>query len=325
MSNERNFPFVTIIIVNYNGLSVLKKCLESLANTTYPNYQTIIVDNKSIDGSVDYIKSKYPQHTLILMDQNEGFAKANNIGVKSSDAKYVVFLNNDTIVTSNWLQELVTTVERDAEIQVGQSLLLQMDGKIDSSGDFATIRGLAYNSKKHPFTEPRIILSARGAAMLVKRDFFLSAGGFDEDYFTSFEDVNFGWKTWILGYKVVMVPSSIVYHISSYTTSQMNELMTFHGLKNQLSLISTHFEKGRAISNVGWMFAFLILKSLVARLSRKGTHSKVSRRAAIKAIIWYFINLRGIYKKHEELNKHRKRSTNELIRLGLLTKNMQDQ
>jgi hypothetical protein len=102
--------------------------------------------------------------------------------------------------------------------------------------------------------------------------------------------------------------------------------MTFHGLKNQLSLVSTHFEKGRAVSNIVWMFASLIVRFFaLTLLGRKSTVSKVSRKAAIKAILWYFGNLGLIYKKHKELNKRRKRSTNELIRLGFLTENIQDQ
>jgi GT2 family glycosyltransferase len=264
---------------------------------------------------------------VIALDENKGFAIANNIGTNGADGKYLAFLNNDTIVTPNWLNELVSVMESDDCVAITQSRLLRLDGEVDSTGDFATHLGRVYNSTKDRFDEPRKILSARGAAMLVRKTFFLAEGGFDKDYFVSFEDVEIGWKAWILGYKVLMVPNSLVYHKAGSTTSNMSSLMSFHGLKNHLSLISTHFEGTTAIRNLAIVSAILFA-SLIKLIIKRGDESRaftVDKKAAINAVFWYLQNLTSIWNKHRALNARRKISTKELIGFGLITKRINDQ
>lgn len=324
---KKQLPLVSIIIVNYNGKHLIERCLSSVITTDYPNYEIIVVDNNSTDGSIAVISEKFPSCRLIPLDKNMGFAIANNIGAKNAMGDYIVFLNNDTFVTATWIRELVSVMEKDDSIVISQSLLLRPDGSIDSSGDFATKYGRTYNSKRIDNLNIRDILSARGAAMMARKDFFLSIGGFDDDYFISFEDVELGWKAWILGYRVVMVPHSIVYHDGGTTTSKLSALMTYHGLKNQLSLITTHYEKPIAIRNLlilliqlSKSFLFLLLK-----ISKGSESLTIDKRSAIKAAIWYMKNQPLIWKKHRLLNQKRRRSTAMLMKLGLITSNLRDQ
>jgi len=170
------YPLVSIIIVNYNGKKNLEKCLEALFKIDYKNYEVIIVDNNSSDESVEYIKN-YPSIKLIELEENFGYAEPNNIGAKKANGNFLIFLNNDTIVSSKFLSELICAADQHLDVAIFQSLLLKPNNEIDSSGDFIDVYGRAYNSKKKPqkITE---ILSARGAAMMIRKKVFSDLKGF---------------------------------------------------------------------------------------------------------------------------------------------------
>lgn len=314
-------PFVSIIIVNYNGRHLIETCLSSVINTNYPNFEIIVVDNHSTDDSVAIVRNKFSSCKVIQLEKNMGFAIANNIGTKNAKGDYFVFLNNDTYVTPEWIRELVMVMEKDHTIAISQSLLLRPDGSVDSSGDFATRYGRTYSSKKLGFTKNREILSARGAAMIVRKTFFLQLNGFDEDYFISFEDVELGWKAWILGYRVVMVPTSIVYHEGGATTNGMSPVMTFNGLKNQLSLITTHFEGAYAMRNLIAVLSqyFFGLLHLLFIQSNDKYQFEIDKPSALKAVFWYVRYLPRIWNKHSTIRSLRRRSTKELIQMSLIT------
>lgn len=321
-------PIASIVIVNYNGSNMLKECLDSLLCTDYPAFETVVVDNNSTDNSLEMIKKYYPSCKVIQLPENRGFAVGNNIGASYATGEYLVFLNNDTVVTPDWLKEILVVLENDKSIAIAQSmLLLASEDGVDSSGDFATKHGRTYNSRRQGFSSPREILSARGAAMAIRKSVFEELGGFDKDYFISFEDVELGWKAWICGYKVVMSPKSIVYHKSGSTMSKMSTMMTFHGLKNQLSLITTHFETGLAIRNLVIVLSSLFFSfiGLMFNVGRGKQSFSIDKKAAVKAVIWYLQNLPSIWKKHSRLNATRKRSTSDLVDLGLITKKLDDQ
>src|SRR5207253_9076023 len=147
-------------------------------------------------------------------------------------------INNDTIVTKDWLSELVKPVtENDKQVAIAQSLLLLgQDGEIDSSGDFIDKFGRPYSSKLRNAPNGREILSARAASMIVRKEVFWKLGGFDEDFFASFEDVHLGWNAWIAGYKVVLASNSIVYYFVGQTVKNLKHIMNFHSMKNQVCI-----------------------------------------------------------------------------------------
>ena len=142
-----NLPLVSIIIVNFNGKTHLKKCLDSLEKVNYSNFETILVDNNSTDGSVEFVTKNYSDVIIIKLNQNKGYAEPNNIGAHLAKGDYLLFLNNDTIVTPEFIFEMIKVSEKDETIAMCQSLLLKPDGSIDSSGDFIDEIGVVYNSK----------------------------------------------------------------------------------------------------------------------------------------------------------------------------------
>lgn len=326
-----NDSFISIIIVNYNGKRHLENCLKSLMAIDYKKFEVILVDNNSTDDSIEFVKSNYPSVTLLKLDKNYGFAEPNNKGTKIAKGNYFLFLNNDTIVDPNFISEMVKVLENDSKIGICQSLLLKPDGTIDSSGDFIDEIGVVYNSKKQ-VEQVREISSARGAAMMVKRSVFEKIGGFDEKFFVSFEDVDFCWRAWIMGYRIVLVPKSVVYHGVGQTIQKLKSDIEFHGLKNQISIKITNFESYLVVKN---LFLFLtkygfkefriwIDYKLKGHTSIKATDyeetiaEKHSLNNVLKSIGWIIRNSGYLYKKHKMVNSSRLLSTKALQEMNIL-------
>tara|TARA_B110000495_G_scaffold138225_1_gene121263 strand:- start:406 stop:1398 length:993 start_codon:yes stop_codon:yes gene_type:complete len=328
-----NFPMVSIIIVNYDGKKLLEKCLESLFKVDYKNIEVILVDNNSTDGTIEYVTKNHPSIILIKLDTNKGFAEPNNIGSKIAKGDYLLFLNNDTIVTSNFISEMIKVIENDKKIGICQSLLLKPDESIDSSGDFIDGLGVVYNSKTE-IDEIREISSARGASMLIRKKIFYELGGFDKKFFVSFEDVDLGWRTWILGYSVVVVPKSIVHHIGSQTINKFNSKIAFHGFKNQISMKLTNFESSLVLQKILSFFIIYGLRELriwfdykikgytnfTATDYESTTAQKPSFKIIAQSIFWILQNLSYLYRKHKKVNSTRVYSTRHLEQIKIIKK-----
>lgn len=313
---------VSIIIVNYNGKKHLEKCLNSLLQIKYQNYEIIIVDNHSTDGSIELIMQRYPQVKLIELEKNCGFAEPNNIAAKTANGKYLHFLNNDTIVSPDFLGELVKAMEQDPNIAISQSMLLRPDETVDSGGDYIDTLGRAYSSKKRP-EQIQPILSARGASMMVRQDIFWNLGGFDKEFFATFEDVDIGWRAWISGYQVIIVPKSIVYHVGGQTIKEINSLIRFHGIKNSLVLRLTNFEFFNTSKSIIMLFFVIVMRKIfgVAVIKDPEINPPLpSFSAIIQGMVWVMKNSGYIITKRNKINSQRICSTQDLINKGIITK-----
>jgi len=315
-------PLVSIIIVNYNGKTYLEECLSSLEKIDYKNYEIILVDNNSTDTSVEYVKNTYPSITIIKLNRNYGFAEPNNIGAKNAKGDYLLFLNNDTTVNPNFISEMVNVLEQDPQIAICQSLLLKPNGEVDSSGDFVDTLGRAYSSKNKE-NEVKKILSARGASMMVRKDSFWDLGGFDKRFFASFEDVDLGWRAWIWGYKIVLVPNSIVYHKGGQTVKQHLSEVRFHGVKNSLIIRLTNFETGLATSSIFKTLGVILFRKSFG-ISPVEEHEEIfplpSVKIILRGVMWVAKNFGYVLAKRKNVNSRRKRTTKDLLNLGLITK-----
>lgn len=312
-------PLVSVIIVNFNGRRHLERCLESLMQADYENFEVILVDNGSCDGSVEFVEEKYPQIKIKKLEKNYGFAEPNNIGAKIASGEFLLFLNNDTVVTPNFIAELVNTTNQDPQIAICQSMLLKPNGDVDSGGDFVDTLGRAYSSKNRP-TDTRYILSARGASMIVRKDVFWKLGGFDESYFASFEDVELGWKAWLWGYKVIVVPKSIVYHLGAKTVEHMSETISFHGIKNNIQLRLTNFDFSDSIKSILSILAMIIVTKLFkTSFAKTYVQLKIpSFRIILKACLWILKNRSQISNKRRILKTRQVVSNKKLREMGLI-------
>ena len=223
-----SLPKVCVVILNFNGRHHLGRCFESLAALDYPREKLdiLLVDNGSEDGSVEDVRAKWPWIRLIVNPRNYGFAPACNQGASNRrDARIVAFLNNDMRVDPLWLRELVGPIVR-GEAVAATSKMLSWDGsRIDSAGGGMNFHGhgLQYGYGDVPGAEhdaPRKTLFACGGAMAMDARVFDELGGFDREYFAYYEDVDLGWRTWLAGYEVHYVPTSVCWHHHSSTSKR---------------------------------------------------------------------------------------------------------
>lgn len=244
-------PSTTVVVLNWNGSAMLPACLDSVAALDYPKdrLQVIVVDNGSTDGSLSLIRSRYPHVQLIAHDENRGFAAANNGAAREATGDYVAFLNNDARVDRQWLNELVNHLEAFPSVALAGSLVLNWDGsRVDFGGSAMSLLGhghqLGYGAPADEAPrEPSAQLFVNGAAMLTRRELFLEAGGFDEHYFAYFEDVDLGWRLWVLGWEVALVPSSVAYHRHHGTSRHVPERkMALLFARNSLLTIAKNYE-----------------------------------------------------------------------------------
>jgi GT2 family glycosyltransferase/glycosyltransferase involved in cell wall biosynthesis len=221
-SREEEYPTVSVIVLNYNGLRHLNDCFTSLLALDYPSdrLELMLVDNGSSDESLQFMRDKFPSVRLVETGSNLGFAAGNDFGAERANGEYVAFLNNDTRVERDWLLQLVRSLlaGRDEGVICASSLMLDWSGKrIDFQAGGLNFHGFGFQPSyglpvEGQQIKPRELLFACGGSMLIRRDVFLHVGGFDPDYFAFFEDVDLGWRLWLLGYKIVLAPASIAYH-----------------------------------------------------------------------------------------------------------------
>ena len=175
---------VTIIIPNYNGCHFMEPCLASLKKQTYKDYQILVVDNASTDGSVEYVKEHYPEIEVIALKKNYGFSKAVNVGIRRSTTPYVILLNNDTTADPYYIEEMVRTIEKSPRIFSVSSKMIQMyhPELIDSAGDLYTLTGWGVcrgvGRPVSNYTETDEVFSACAGAAIYRRQVFQKIGSF---------------------------------------------------------------------------------------------------------------------------------------------------
>lgn len=219
---------VSIIILNWNGVRDTICCLNSLKRTKYSNYEVIVVDNGSLRDEAKILKDRFRNYASIFrLERNLGFAGGNNLAFKKARGKYIVLLNNDTVVDKNWLGSVVETFESDESIAIIQPKI-RLYSKKDYF-DYAGAAGGFIDRFGYPFTRGRIfstlekdlgqydfkcpIFWASGAAICIRRSIiYITRYLFDENFFNYMEEIDFCWRVQNLGFKIIFIPDSVVYH-----------------------------------------------------------------------------------------------------------------
>ena len=215
---KRSLPNCSVVIVNLNGLHHLKRCLPSIFRQEYPEYEVIVVDNASTDGSIEFLAREFPQVMVVQNKENLGYTGANNAGFKQATGKYIAVLNPDTKVEPNWLQELVNALEEDQYAAMATPKILLMDSpeKINACGNDITFTGLTFcrglDQQADSFLEAEIVSAVSGAAFVIRRCILEQIGGFDENMFMYYEETDLSLRAMLAGYKCLFVPKSIIYH-----------------------------------------------------------------------------------------------------------------
>ena len=232
-------PTVTVIIINWNGRAFLPACLEALSAQTYTDFEVMVVDNGSTDGSVDNLPADWPGVRRVRLGSNQGFAAANNQGAKLAAGEWLAFLNNDAYPEPGWLAALKAASQQNPTCSVFASriLLVNPPDLLDSSGDVYHISGNAwhrgYRQPANQFSPlAGDVFSACAAAALYRKADFLAWGGFDEDYFAYMEDIDLGFRLRLMGLPSRYVPDAVVRHIGSATAGIESGFTVYHVHRN---------------------------------------------------------------------------------------------
>lgn len=232
---------VSVIIVNWNGGDLLLRCLGDLRQQTWPDYEVIVVDNASDDGSAQAVTSQFPEVRLIEAGSNLGFAAGNNLAVRhaSPDSRWIAPLNPDAFPEPDWLQTLMDAAQQHPEFAIFGSRLMDANTRtlLDGTGDAYHISGLVWRTAhgqalQAEHLKSREIFSTCAAAGLYRRDVFDELGGFDEDYFCYIEDIDLGFRYQLLGHRCLYVPESVVYHVGSALTGKRSDFCVYYGHRN---------------------------------------------------------------------------------------------
>ena len=263
----------TVIIPNYNGLKFLPACLDSLKSQSRDDFEIVIVDNGSTDGSIEWIKDN--GYEIIEVGFNSGFAGAVNRGIRYAYTEYVILLNNDTTVDPQYVDMLIKAGDRSRKIFSISPMMIQSNNRhlIDDAGDGLCMLGWGYQrGVGEPIEDYDIscdIFSACGGGALYRRDVFDKIGLFDEDFFAYLEDIDIGYRAKLAGYHNRYEPRAKVYHIGSATSgSKYNSFKVKLASRNFIYLHHKNLATWQKICNFLPLLIGTILKA--AFFAKKG-------------------------------------------------------
>lgn len=266
---------VTVVIPNYNGKHFLKACLDSLAAQRYRDFETLIVDNASSDGSIEFIEENYKNVTLMKMDKNYGFCGGVNIGIKAANTEYVLLLNNDTEVDENFVEYMVKAIEKSDKIFSVSSRMVNFYKRdiMDDAGDSYNLlgwgaqRGVGQPNRR--YDKACKVFSACGGAAIYRKSVFEEMGYFDENHFAYLEDIDVGYRAKTRGYINTYEPKAVVYHVGSGTTgSKYNSFKVRMAARNNVYVIYKNMPLLQLLINLPFLAVGYIIKMIF--FARKG-------------------------------------------------------
>lgn len=315
-------PTASIVIPTYNGRSYLSECLASLKAQTWQGTRVIVVDNASADGTAEFLKSDYPSVELIRLETNTGFAGGCNIGAKAAQGDWIVFLNNDTVVEPDWLENLLTTAASDEKMGACTSKIRMLSDRqrLDAIGSYLTPSGFLRHTgllenDQGQYDSLRQIFSPKGVSFAIRKELFNAIGGFDERYFAYFEESDLFWQVWLRGYTIGFAPKSIVYHKVGGTASTFHyAFVDYHSFKNRIRTI---------LKNAGTITLFWMLPLHLVCCAGLAVVNlfKISRwknaGSIVRAIGWNILVLPDTLKARRKVQSSRKISDRDLFEHAL--------
>ena len=266
---------VSIVILNYNGKHFLGPCLDALKEQSMKEFDTIVVDNGSKDGSMEFVKSNYPYVRTIQLSTNTGFCHGSNVGVNASETPYIILLNNDTIPEPDFVKALLQGIEARPEAFACGSCMLTVDDNtiLDGAGDLYSAFGWAFargkGSKAELFSEPCEVFSVCAGAAIYRKNLFKSLGMLDENHFAYLEDLDLCYRAKIEGYQNWYIPTARVVHVGSGTSgSRHNEFKVMHSSRNNVYVVHKNMPLPQWCFNLPLLFIGFAIKTVY--FARKG-------------------------------------------------------
>lgn len=305
---------VTVVIPNYNGKHFLKRCLDSLASQRGADFEVLVIDNGSTDGSTEYIEQEYPWVRLLKQDKNYGFCGAVNTGIRMSETPYVLLLNNDTEAERDFVAELYRTISADERIFSVSSKMLNFCQRtlMDDAGDRYSIigwqfqRGVGRSEKLFQKTVP--VFSACAGAAIYRRAVFEEIGYFDENHFAYLEDMDIGWRARIYGYRNYFCPTARVYHVGSGTSgSKYNDFKVRLSARNSVYLNVKNMPFLQLCVNfpallLGWLIKWLFfVRKGFGKIYRKGIWEGFSTLSRVQRVPFRWKHMKNYLALEAEL------------------------
>lgn len=315
-------PLVSIVIVNYNGQRHLKDSLPSILKTEYSNYEIILVDNGSIDGSVRFVTQNFPFIKIVHSKRNIGAAGGYNLGILNAKGKYVAVLNNDIEVDPEWLQPLVKILEESPDVAAVDPKYLNFYDrkKFDSSAaagryiDFVGncfTRGVGEEDRGQYDEITRIFT----CCTMFRREVIEEVGLFDQDLFYGFEDADLCWRVILRGYQILYVPSSRIYHKVGGTSMSREKRhkpdFYFFWKRNRILILLKNYS-GKTLLR---LLPLALLEHLGYIIYWSMERDKQYSLESLRALLWILKNFSTVWAKHRFVQSIRKTNDREVMRI----------
>lgn len=281
MSNK-----IAVVILNWNGKSFLEKFLPSVVKHSI-EAKIIVADNASTDDSISFLEKTYPSIDIIKLEQNYGFAGGYNKALKQVDSEYYILLNSDVEVTENWLAPMLKMLDNDKNIVACQPKIKDYNNKdsfeyAGASGGFIDKYGYPFcrgrifdylEKDTNQYDEPIEIFWASGAALFIRAQEYNQIGGLDEFYFAHMEEIDLCWRLKNEGHKIMVCPSSTVYHVGGGTLNKINPRKTFLNFRNSLLTLYKNLPKNERFVKIFIRLNLDAIAGLKFLLDGKPTHA----------------------------------------------------
>lgn len=314
---NQNLPLVSVLVLNYNGLRFLQNCFDSLLASHYPNYEIYLVDNNSTDTSVEYTHQHYPDIKILQTHANAGYSRAYNLAMAEAAGKYLVLLNNDVRVKSDWLIHLVRAAEKEPDLAALQPKVLSMveqnyfeyagasGGYIDTYG-YPFLRGRIFYTiepDEHQYDTAVDVFWTSGAAMFVRAEVLKSCGNLDEDFVHHMEEIDWCWRMHLCGYKLRVIPESVIYHFAGATIKEGSYRKLYWNHRNNIFMLIKNLETGNMIKTVSRRMLLDGINIFYSALIRFDFKHVI---AILAAYAWLLAHGTLIYRKRQRVQSMRR-------------------
>jgi len=322
-SDRGKYPLVSIVVLSYNGKHHLKTCLDSLLRTKYPNFEIILVDNGSTDGSVEFVQQNYPMVKIVRLSKNIYATGGFMAGAIVARGRYVALLNNDIEVDENWLMPLIEVLERMPWVVAADAKYRNFYDRTRFDDVAAAGRWIDYFGNNYTrgireidYGQYDKLVYEFGVSTIFRRDIFFKVGGFDTSFLFGYEDIDLGWRLYLTGYKVVYVPQSIIYHKGGGSSREKEGAPRakpeFYYLikRNRLIMLIKNYE----VHNMLIALFVTAIEYILAAMYFFLTKQKVYGVQIIRALIYVLKNLKKIMRKRALVQSLRVRKDREIRR-----------
>ena len=325
---ELDLPLISVVVLNWNGSRVVEECLKSLQAQTYNPLEIIVVDNASTDGSADLIRRRFPDVNLIVNERNLGFGGGNNVGIRTSQGRYIMMLNNDARLDPKCIEELKRSIEKDERYGVCacKILLENEDNLVDSAGIVVFWDGLSIGrgrlEKGDRYNKEEEVFFSSGCACLFRKKMLDDIGLFDEDFFAYADETDMGWRARLAGWKCIYNPKAVVYHFHSASSGTYSPLKAFLVERNRIWVAIKNFPLSLLIFGQ-FCTLYRYLFQAFGAFFGKGAAGKFTKefskfRLVMILLSVYFSILKNLqipFKKRLQVQKKKKISNIEIYRL----------